>query len=92
MDAKMQQIEEIERERGAFKAEHGYIKAELKQLSDAIVRQVREMLSLGLMGYHHLSGSLNCSDALTKRLESVVFNKHARTILGRDLGRSRPPH
>ena len=59
----------------AIKFVHADTSPSLKHMN-ARVRQVREMLSLRLMGYHHLSGSLNCSDALTKRLESVVFSKN----------------
>ena len=45
---------------------------------NARVRQVREMLRLGILSYGHVKkGSENPADALTKRLTAAVFNVHA---------------
>jgi len=68
----------------AIKFVHADTSPSLKHMN-ARVRQIREMLRLGVMAYHHLPGNLNNSDALTKRLTSAVFGKHARTLMGVDI-------
>jgi hypothetical protein len=67
----------------AIKFVHCDTSPSLKHMN-ARVRQIREMLRLGVMAYHHLPGNQNNSDALTKRLTSAVFGKHARTLMGVD--------
>jgi len=49
------------------------------------------MLRLGVMAYHHLPGNENNSDALTKRLTSAIFGKHARTLMGVDCATRNAP-
>ena len=74
----------------AIKFVHSDTSPSLKHMN-ARVRQIREMLRLGVMAYHHLPGSENNSDALTKRLTSAVFGKHARTLMGVDCAARNAP-
>ena len=60
---------------------HADTSPSLKHMN-ARVRQVREMLRLGILSYGHVKGSENPADALTKRLTAAVFNVHACTLLG----------
>ena len=69
----------------AVKFVHTDTSPSLKHMN-ARVRQVREMLRLGVMAYLHLPGNQNNADALTKRLTSAIFEKHARTLMGIDCG------
>ena len=74
----------------AIKFVHCDTSPSLKHMN-ARVRQIREMLRLGVMTYHHLPGNQNNSDALTKRLPSTVYGKHAHTLMGIDCALPKVP-
>ena len=47
---------------------------------------LRECMRKGIVRLPHIAGGNNCADALTKRLPTPTFQRHADRMLGRPAG------